>query len=212
MLEGEFATSKTFRRERFFNPILNLVFHARLKATARSLRLDHFVLLIIVILLLLRIVFSLTRNLHKESKILVEVVLVSVLRKHLKYANEAEVAVVDHVVQQRCVGVRDHTCHSVLTQDLMLVLEDLVQIYFPAVVWVVVFAVAGVLMHVFQITLLLMRSRRHLVLRIFTRLRLWLHLVQLEEPHLLGMRLLLLNDLLFGVVGRGAGSERLGEA
>jgi len=66
----------------------------------------------------------LSGDLDKQTKVFKEVTLKSVLSEDFKDANHAVVSIVHHVVEAGGITRRDHTCHSILPQDLMLILNN----------------------------------------------------------------------------------------
>ena len=62
-----------------------------------------------------------------------EVIFVPVLSEHFKYGDETEVAIIDHVVQQRRIRITNHPGHRILPQNLVLVLQHFVQVDFTRV-------------------------------------------------------------------------------
>ena len=76
------------------------------------------------LLILVNILFLFQINLSKETQILEEVVLVSVDGEHLEDADHLVVALVHHLVEEGGVWVLHQAHHSVLSENLMLVLND----------------------------------------------------------------------------------------
>jgi len=72
-------------------------------------------------------------NLSAQSKVFKEIILASVLCVNFKETNHLVVALVNKIMELWCVRVGNHAEHSVLAQDLVLVLDNKLQIFFPII-------------------------------------------------------------------------------
>ena len=88
---------------------------------------DVFVIAVVKVCLFL--LFLLFDNLHEQFDAFEEVILVLVLRVHLKYANDTIVLGVDHVVKLWPVLEFNFAIDYVLPQNLVRELADLLQLF-----------------------------------------------------------------------------------
>ena len=86
------------------------------------------VIRVLLILLLKLRLLSVPPDLVEDPKVFQKVILVPVESEDFEYANHLVVSILDKHVEERHCGVLDHPQHRVLSQDLVLVLHDAVNV------------------------------------------------------------------------------------